>query len=238
MVGVGGASRAPRSECSLLRADIAFSSFAVLPGKFSVFARMPTRRDQPRCSQNNTREGSRCILWLRSDGGDGCGLLQEIPATFTECTGWPSEEECALVTSITMSKEWPLQIRRLPHVRRPGVSAVSIGTGWANFIAEHNLHVGAFLTFEVVDSRRLVVAIHSRNVSGHLHQPQQLHGDTFDEGDLLEQDPPQAGDSPDTKSPVRSEAQGVERPQFRKKLRKTHTGKGDSSRMVSGTLPI
>lgn len=89
--------------------------------------------------------------------------MQEIPTAFTAETGWPSEEECALVTSISMLKEWPLQIRQLQHVRPPGVSAVSIGGGSAIFLVDHNLNVGAFLTFEVVDSRRFVVAIHSRS---------------------------------------------------------------------------
>ena len=161
--------------------------------------------------------------------------MQEIPATFTAETGWPSEEECALVTSISMLKEWPLQIRRLHHVRPPGVSAVSIGGDWENFIAGQNLDVGAFLTFEVVDSRRLVVGIHSRSAPVLLNVPQWLHGDTEDEGDLLEEDPPEAGDIRTTQSPALSEANGDERPHFRKTLRKTHTVKNDSCRIVSGT---
>ena len=160
-------------------------------------------------------------------------MLQEIPATFTAETGWPSEE-CALVTSINTLKEWPLQTRRLDDVL-PGVSAVSVGGGWAKFLADHNLGKGAFLTFEVVDERHLVVALHNRSAPEDLHVPQQLHGDTDLVRDLLEHEPPEAGDSQHTQSPLLSEAHGNERPHFRKTLRKTHTLKNDSSRIVSAT---
>ena len=161
-------------------------------------------------------------------------MLQEIPATFTAETGWPSEEECALVTSINTLKEWPRQTRRLDDVL-PGVSAVSIGGGWAKFLADQNLGKGAFLTFEVVDERHLVVALHNRSASEDLHVPQQLHGDTDLVRDLLEREPPEAGDSQHTQSPLLSEAHGDERPHFRKTLRKMHTLKNDSNRIVSAT---
>lgn len=82
---------------------------------------------------------------------------QEIPATFTAETGWPGNDECALVTSVNFAKEWPLQFRRYSDVHT-GVSAVFGGGGWAKFVADHHLGDGAFLTFEVVDERSLVVA--------------------------------------------------------------------------------
>ena len=47
MVGVGGAARARRGECSLLRAHTALSSIAVLFGKFVVSFYLAPRRCQP-----------------------------------------------------------------------------------------------------------------------------------------------------------------------------------------------
>ena len=166
----------------------------------------------------------------------GVGMLQEIPTTFTAETGWPNEEECALVTSTSMLSEWPLQIRRL-HPVLPGVSAVSICGGWAKFLTDNHLGIGAFLTFEVVDTRRLVVAIHNRSAPGDLAQPHVIHGDTCNAGDIVEPPPTKAGDSQHTQSPLLPEAHGDERPHFSKKLRKTHTLKNDSKRLVSGTPP-
>ena len=113
---------------------------------------------------------------------------------------------------------------------------MSIGGGWAKFLQDQNLGEGALLTFEVVDERRLVVAIHNRSPYD-LHEPQQLHGDTNEILDLLEREAPEAGDSQPTRSPLLSKAHGVERASFRKKLRKTHTLKYDSSRLVSATPP-
>lgn len=71
---------------------------------------------------------------------------------------------------------------------------MSIGGGWAKFLQDQNLGEGALLTFEVVDERRLVVAIHNRSPYD-LHEPQQLHGDTNEILDLLEREAPEAGDS-------------------------------------------
>ena len=169
---------------------------------------------------------------MHSDGLDGVGIMQEIPEYFTAKTGWPGVADCALVTSISTLKEWPLQIRRL-HNMRAGVAAVSVGGGWAKFIEDQKLGVGAFLTFEVVDKRRLVVALHNRRSADEPHQPQALHADTLLVRDLLECDPPDAGESQHTVTQVLSEANGHERPQFRKTLRKTHTLKNESSRLVS-----
>ena len=193
------------------------------------------REDANLVLPNNVRE-SRVLTNCRVCGLTPCvgWWWQEIPATFTAETGWPSEEECALVTSMSTLKEWPLQIRRL-HPVLPGVSAVSIGGGWPKFVADHNLGVGAFLTFEVVDTRRLVASIHNRSASPVLHHEEHVHGDVVDEGDLPERDYSEAGGNQHTHSPVLPEAHGDERPQFRKTLRKTHTLKNDSSKLVSGT---
>jgi hypothetical protein len=38
----------------------------------------------------------------------GAGMSQEIPEPFSAETGWPGEDDCALMTSITTPKEWPL----------------------------------------------------------------------------------------------------------------------------------
>lgn len=155
---------------------------------------------------------------------------QEIPATFTTETGWPFGEHCGLVTSID-GKEWPLCIRRLPDMRR-GVSAVSVGEGWARFMADQGLGLGALLTFEVVDERRLVVGIHRRNALTEPQAFQQLCGD----GQHI------AGDSAEVNNnshsqparPGKLEFSGDTRPHFHKKLSKTHIKKHASSRIVSG----
>lgn len=168
----------------------------------------------------------------------GVGMSQEIPATFTLETGWPHVEECALVTSISMLSEWPLQIRRL-HPVLAGVSAVSICGRWPKFLADNHLGIGVFLTFEVVDTRRLVVAIHTCGAPGELAQSKRkINGDTCDAGDIVEPPPTKAGGIQQTQSPLLPETPCDERPHFSKKLRKTHTLKNDSSRLVSGTYPL
>lgn len=165
----------------------------------------------------------------------GLGELQEIPATFTAKTGWPSCEDCALVTSISTRKEWPLRIRRLPDAHR-GISAVSIGGGWARFIADQHLGVGAFLTFEVVDSRRLVVALHRCSAPTD-YSP--LHQHRFDAAlvrDCLQREPPEV----DTLNPMPSDSlspvRGNDRPHFQKMLRKAHMKKYASNKLVSAHL--
>lgn len=114
---------------------------------------------------------------MNSDGGDEIGISQEIPASFTSETGWPGEDECALVTSITTPTEWPLQFQRLLDVS-DGISAVSVGDGWAKFLESQNLGIGAFLTFEVVDDRRLVVAHHHRSADEDFQLPHLADVDT------------------------------------------------------------
>lgn len=160
------------------------------------------------------------------------GETQEIPATFTTETGWPGEDNCALVTSITLQKEWPLTFRRFPDMRR-GVSAVSVGEGWARFMSDQALGLGALLTFEVVDGRRLVVGIHRRSALTEPHQFQQYADANLEPGDSRVQ--PEFTNSAQHVPPrvglheVRCDA----RPHFQKTLRKTHTKKCASSRFVS-----
>ena len=103
-------------------------------------------------------------------------MPQEIPATFTAETGWPCSTECALVTSITTPKEWPLKLHKFVDVSS-GRSAVSVGGGWAKFVLDQNLGLGAFLTFEVVDDRRLVVAHHQRCVAEDFEEAQEVNVD-------------------------------------------------------------
>ena len=157
---------------------------------------------------------------------------QEIPATFTQETGWPGSEDCALVTSITMLKEWPLRFRMFPDARR-GVSAVSVGEGWARFMSDHGLGLGAVVTFEVVDCRRLVVGIHRRSALTEPHGFQQPVTCTHIACDS------QATPEVDPKTPDHSTQPGCHevrldaRPHFWKTLRRTHTKNCASSRMVS-----
>ena len=56
-----------------------------------------------------------------------------------------------------------MQFKRFHNVRKGIVTAVSVGEGWAKFLEDQKLGPGAFLTFEVVDSRRLVAALHHRS---------------------------------------------------------------------------
>ena len=160
------------------------------------------------------------------------GESQEIPATFTIETGWPGSENCALVTSITMSKEWTLRLRRLPDMRR-GVSAVSTGEGWARFMSDHGFGLGALLTFEVVDERRLAVGIHRRSALTEPRSFQHLsEGSRIACGSRVQAE--NTSSIPDhlcrhSLHLVCGEA----RPHFHKTLRKTHTTKCASSRMVS-----
>jgi hypothetical protein len=136
------------------------------------------------------------------------------------------------VTSICMEKEWPLRFRRFLDNRR-GVSAMSVGKGWARFMSDHGLGIGALLTFEVVDERRLVVGVHRRSA---LKEPQsfQQHPNL---GHLAcdSREQPEVGFSFPAKSrrPRLHEDGGDACPHFLKTLRKTHTKKCTSARMVS-----
>ena len=163
MVGARSARRAGPSWGVLLRTHSANGTFEHVPG----------RRTQTTFFLQCL--GSRFWFCVQGPGMQvdvisamPCSLIlitwswqsQEIPATFTEETGWPVFEQCALVTLLDFSKEWPLKLHRKSDVHT-GVSAVSVGGGWSKFVADHHLGDGAFLTFEVVDSRTLVVALHA-----------------------------------------------------------------------------
>ena len=131
-----------------------------------------------------------------------------------------------------MSKVWPLRLRRFPDMQR-GVSAVSTGEGWARFMSDHQLGLGALLTFEVVDERRLVVGIHRRSALTEPQSFQQLpEGSHIACGSRVQAE--NSNSIPDHLCrhglhPLRGDA----RPHFHKTLRKTHTKKSASSRMVS-----
>ena len=155
----------------------------------------------------------------------GCET-QEIPASFTAETGWPVEEDCALVTSISTVKEWPLRFMALPDMLA-GVSAVSICAGWPNFVHDQQLGYGAFLTFEIVDERRLVVSIHRRALA---------HADSSQKHLVQDCREPEHCRK---NIPCLSSRRGLHellsdsRPHFQRTLRKTHTKKCASCRMVS-----
>lgn len=158
--------------------------------------------------------------------------MQEIPATFTAETGWPAEENCALLTSISTLKEWPVRFRRLPDMQR-GISATSVGGGWARFVEEQNLGHGAFLTFEVVDDRRLVVALHTRNSA---EDCPPARGGEFGHTllrDSREHEHSSADNSQPTLSTVLCSDRCDERPHFIKTLRKTNMMKRASCKLVS-----
>ena len=172
-------------------------------------------------------------LFRIPNGGHGAGRAQEIPASFTAETGWPGEEDCALVTSITTMSEWPLQFRRLHNVRKGIVSTVSVGDGWPKFVADHNLGPGAFLTFEVVDSRRLVAALHRRSATKDLSHPHLPDAWTGLARDCLDLPSSKTGNNHRRQSPQLPDVRSNDRPHFRKTLRKTHTKKQGSNRIVS-----
>lgn len=162
------------------------------------------------------------------------GLSQEIPATFTAETGWPGGEECALVTSISCVKEWPLELRRSSSVHG-GVTAVSVGGGWAKFCADQHLRAGAFMTFEIVDESRLVVAIHARGaIEDYQPTAKERVVDATSEpacGDIV---PPTVDNNetiPTSRRVLNEESDGS-RPQFEKTLRKTHLRNHDGGRLV------
>ena len=160
---------------------------------------------------------------------------QEIPATFTAETGWPRFDDCALVTSMNFTKEWPLHFRRYASWNK-GVSAVSVGGGWAKFCEDHSLGEGAFLTFEVVDARSLVVALHARGALGsHQRSQEEWIVEAGSQRPWSEHVPPPE-DNRSTRQwgrGVQSDLPSDQRPQFQKTLRKTHMTKNDCGRLVS-----
>ena len=129
------------------------------------------------------------VLGLFPYAGHMVAKLQEIPATFTAETGWPRFDECALVTSMTFAKEWPLQFRRYASFHK-GVSAVSVGGGWVKFVEDHNLGEGAFVNHHTRQSIRGVPTELARD---HLPQFQKTlrktHMRKNDLGRLVSTDP-------------------------------------------------
>lgn len=174
-------------------------------------------------------------IWVCSLNGHMVAKSQEIPATFTAETGWPRFDECALVTSMTFAKEWPLQFRRYASFHT-GVSAVSVGGGWAKFVEDHNLGEGAFLTFEMVDDRSLVVALHVRGALGsHERSQEEQIVEPSSQCPWSEHVPPPE-DNRHTRQSIRGVPTELARdhlPQFQKTLRKTHMRKNDLGRLVS-----
>lgn len=164
------------------------------------------------------------------------GLSQEIPATFTAETGWPGFNECALVTSISNTKEWPLLLQRCTELDG-GVSAVSMGGGWAKFVDDHRIGAGALLTFEPVDSWCLVVAIHAHSApedSQHLQHSASVVEATSEPGwGDIEPPPVMNIDLLNPSQRARTEGGNESHPQFTKILRKMHLKNHDAGRLVS-----
>lgn len=112
---------------------------------------------------------------------------------------------------------------------------MSVGGGWAKFCADQLLGDGAFLTFEVVDERRLVVALHCRSAHDNM-KPFQLPGvDGTVVRDCSDIKPPVEDNPQPVQASVRHEVRIDECPHFQKTLRKTHTKKHESNRIVSAT---
>ena len=164
----------------------------------------------------------------------GCET-HEIPASFTAETGWPVEEDCALVTSINTVKEWPLRFNLFPDMS-PGVPAVSVCAGWPKFVRDQDLGYGAFLTFEIVDTRRLVVSIHRRSSLAHADFPQKHVDISYVVQDSREGDEGMTNIHSLSSHPGLHDIPSDSPPHFLKTLRKTHTAKCASSRMVSSNL--
>lgn len=244
MVGARSSGRAEPSGGVLLRTHSALATFEHVPGRHTLSAFV----FYVQCL------GSRFWFCVQGPGVQVdvisamvCSLLcetwlwqsQEIPATFIEETGWPLFEQCALVTSLDFEKEWPLQIHRKSDVHT-GVSAVSVGGGWSKFVMDHHLGNGAFLTFEVVDSRTLVVALHARGtIDSRCQRPSRepLHP-TCSQNPRGDHVPPpdDIGDTHLTIPGVLTEVACDHRVQFQKTLRKTHMKKNDGGRLVR-TVP-
>jgi hypothetical protein len=163
-------------------------------------------------------------------------LLQEIPATFAAETGWPHVDECCLVTSIDFAKEWPLRLRRSADARM-GIAVVLVGRGWAQFVSEHSLGDGAFLTFEMVDERTLVVAVHSVGTPCSYDHPEQERIPEETYWHLCSANWPPLGCSCETprslEDVVTEVASDPRQTQFIKTLRKTHLKKNDGGRLAS-----
>ena len=85
-------------------------------------------------------------------------LWQEVPADFTEATGWPRVAQCFVLTSSRSRTEWPLHMTQLSSSTCVG-TAISDSAGWLNFLEHMPVSVGDILCFEIVDERTLVASI-------------------------------------------------------------------------------
>ena len=113
---------------------------------------------------------------------------------------------------------------------------MSVGSGWAKFVADQRLVPGALLTFEVVDSRCLVVALHgcSATVDYQTLQQQRAHAaNSTNDYKTLEHPPVVNSDHLNPSEGVVTEVENESRPQFQKTLRKTHLKSNDAGRLVS-----
>ncbi|KAG0597156.1 hypothetical protein M758_UG316100 [Ceratodon purpureus] len=82
----------------------------------------------------------------------------EIPEAFTDKTGWPGCKECALVTSSSDTKDWPVHFR-FEDVGGGKRRATSVGHGWPVFLRDQKVKIGSLLLLQVMDSRSLAVTI-------------------------------------------------------------------------------
>ena len=110
---------------------------------------------------------------------------------------------------------------------------MSVGGGWAKFVIDNKLSMGAFLTFEVVDERRLVVAHHTRCTAEDGEGPHQpdINSATVREWRYIE--PPEAEHPHRLATMPNTDVQSNTLQRFRKTLRKTHVAKQNNSRIVS-----
>lgn len=156
--------------------------------------------------------------------------MQEIPKSFSARSGWPGHLDVTLVTSITREKQWPLQLRRV----EPGSSltAISIGSGWDEFVKDNGVGLGDLLVFEVVDEVCLVVTIHR-------HRPRPAtHGKKKPPAEMAPT--PKPARTPTAVERTGSSAQAPPSaykpfwgPQFCKTLRVSHLRSGGAARLVS-----
>ncbi|KAG0627795.1 hypothetical protein M758_2G228600, partial [Ceratodon purpureus] len=118
-----------------------------------------------------------------------------------------------------------------------GLAFISIGTGWASFVSDHKLTIGAFLTFEVLDTACLAVAIHRRS-SSPVSPPEVVDAD-IKPTRLVHRDLPEVGHArrrlstqlPTTRVTHLHDSTAADIPSFRKTLRKSHVLDVPSSRV-------
>lgn len=138
------------------------------------------------------------------------------------------------MTSISTVKEWPLRFQRLPDMHS-GIAATSVGGGWSRFVADQNLSIGAFLTFEVVDDTRLVVSVHRRSGAEDDGPAQKSAFPNNLVRDRSDREAPEAGHCATEQSSAVPCVHCDNRPHFQKTLRKTNMRKIASSKLVSAS---